>query len=64
MERKASQQPQNAKIKPGDVRFDCEGEIRCMAFADGYVMCRRPGFSPFVMSAKKWLELPVKQKET
>ena len=36
------------------VRYDKGGQIRSMATADGYLMCRRPGCHPFVMSAKEW----------
>lgn len=31
--------------------------IRYLAHADGYVMCRRPGAVPFVLSAKIWAGL-------
>ena len=38
-------------------RFDGLGEIRLMAEADGYVMCRRPGCFPLIMSRKAWDEM-------
>lgn len=30
------------------------GPICFMAKADGYVMVRRPGCTPFILSAKEW----------
>jgi hypothetical protein len=44
--------------KRGDVRTDNFGRIVCMAVADGYVMCRRPGCMPFVKSVKEWNAYP------
>ena len=35
-------------------RFDKHGEIRLMATSGGYVMVRRPGCIPFVLSLKEW----------
>lgn len=35
-------------------RFDGHGRVRLMAVADNYVMCRRPGCIPFVLSVQKW----------
>jgi hypothetical protein len=31
-------------------KFYDSGEIRVMAVADGYAMCRRPGAAPFIRS--------------
>jgi hypothetical protein len=39
-------------------RYDEGSEIREMARADGYVMARRPGCMPFVISAKEWDAMP------
>jgi hypothetical protein len=36
-----------------------EGVLRLMARADGWVMCRRPGYVPFVMPEREWDELPL-----
>lgn len=41
-------------IERGDVKRDHYGIFKCMAVADGYVMCRRPGRSPLVKSVKEW----------
>ena len=38
---------------------DYYGSIRKMASADGYVMVRRPGCTPFIMSEQAWLSLPL-----
>lgn len=35
-------------------RWDEHGEMRLMAEKDGYVMARRPGYAPFVVSVKEW----------
>ena len=35
------------------------GEIALMAEADGYVMVRRPGRMPFVLSSQSWRYLPL-----
>jgi hypothetical protein len=35
------------------------GPIRLMASADGYVMVRRPGKLPFVLSNSDWVDLPL-----
>lgn len=40
--------------KAGEVRWDRYGEFRAMAFADGYVMFRRPRATPYVVSVKEW----------
>lgn len=37
-----------------NLRHDQHGDIKFMAEADGYVMCRRPGCMPFVLSKKSW----------
>lgn len=42
---------------PGERVRDQHGEIRCMAFADGYVMCRRKGAMPFVKPVAEWWRL-------
>lgn len=42
-------------VKRGDRTIDEHGEIRVMAVADGYVMVRRPGCLPFVLSVKEFL---------
>lgn len=34
-------------------------KITYMAHAKGYVMVRRPGCTPFVISEKQWLEFPI-----
>jgi hypothetical protein len=38
-------------------RRDQHGVMRMMAVADGYVMVRRPGALPFVMSREDWMAL-------
>lgn len=43
--------------KRGDAVQDCRGKIKCMAVADGYVMCRRPRAVPFVMTVQNWSDL-------
>lgn len=40
--------------KRGDECADDSGPIRCMAVADGYVMARRPGCVPFILTVKDW----------
>jgi len=40
-----------------------EGVLRLMARADGYVMCRRPGCVPFIMTERQWNELPASVAE-
>lgn len=37
-----------------EVVRDEHGPIRCMAVADGHVLCRRPGRAPFVLSVREW----------
>jgi hypothetical protein len=46
-------------MKLRQTRRDPTGPIRLMAEADGYVMVRRPGCLPFVLSAANWLALPL-----
>jgi hypothetical protein len=43
--------------KTTERRFDCHGEIRLMARADGHVMVRRPRCMPFVLTEKQWHNL-------
>lgn len=38
--------------------YDRHGRIRFMVRSGGYVMCRRPGAAPFVLSEKHWRKLP------
>lgn len=38
-------------------RKDRHGIIRSMAAAEGYVMVRRPGCMPFVLSGKEWARM-------
>lgn len=40
--------------KRGDELTDEHGTIRCMGVIDGYVMHRRSGCMPMVMSVKDW----------
>lgn len=35
------------------------GPIRLMAKAEGYVMVRRPGCLPFILSVKEWESLAL-----
>lgn len=42
-----------------EARILGHGPIRLLAAADGYVMARRPGKLPFVLSQKAWDSLPV-----
>lgn len=44
--------------KKSERRVDHIGPLRLMAEAEGYVMVRRPGCMPFLMSADKWRALP------
>ena len=39
--------------KRGD-RRDCQGEIRCIGVVDGYVVARRKGRTPFLLSLSEW----------
>ena len=45
--------------KRAEARIWKDGPIRLMASADGYVMVRRPGKLPFVLTAAEWGELPL-----
>ena len=51
------------KPKRGDEYADGSGPIRCMAVSDSYVMARRPGCVPFILTTKGWMRnaamLPV-----
>lgn len=38
-------------------RKDQYGDFRLMAFADGYVMARRPRAAPFVVTLDEWVEI-------
>lgn len=44
--------------KPRETVYDAYGAIVQMAKVDGYVMCRRPRYSPFVLPEKDWARLP------
>lgn len=35
-------------------RYDRYGEFRWMTEAEGYVMCRRKGCGPFVLTRREW----------
>lgn len=39
-------------------RWDRGAESRYMVDAQGYVMVRRPGCAPYVMTLKDWMKLP------
>jgi len=45
--------------RTGERRHDTTGPIRCMADAQAYVMVRRPGAMPFVMTKPDWVALPL-----
>lgn len=45
-------------VKKGETKQCDGGPIKAMACADGYVMCRRPGCIPFVLTVKEWDRLP------
>lgn len=45
------------------IKYDAFGEIRLMAQADGYCMCRRPHKMPFVITLKEWLSKPEQPHE-
>jgi|HubBroStandDraft_2_1064218.scaffolds.fasta_scaffold355068_1 hypothetical protein len=49
---------ENKIVGEGAWRFDKHGKITCLAFAQNYVMARRPNAMPFVMSLDEWLSLP------
>lgn len=44
-------------------RQDWYGVIFLMAYADGYVMVRRPGCFPFAMKEKTWKALAASEGE-
>ena len=39
-------------------------KIKYLAHAKGYVMARRPGCMPFVITEKQWLEMPLWSAKT
>ena len=41
-------------ISKGEVRFDEHGELRFIAYADNWLMVRRPGAVPFTIYIKAW----------
>jgi len=41
-------------VKKGDVVYDGYSKITCMAYADGWIMARRPRAAPFIWSLKDW----------
>lgn len=45
-------------------RHDWLGEIRWMAEAEGYVMCRRPQAMPIIMSKEDWDRLPTNKPKS
>lgn len=45
------------RIMPPD--FKGGGEVRLMCMAEGYVMARRPGCLPFIVSAEDWASWTV-----
>lgn len=45
-------------------RYDQHGEFRLMTEASGYVMYRRPGRLPSVMSRKEWDALADRPPQT
>jgi hypothetical protein len=45
------------ELRPGERRWDQYGEWRCMAVVEGWVMCRRKGAMPHVMTVKEWSAL-------
>lgn len=53
----------NAKVMAGDIpaiKFDDVGELRFMATAAGFVMCRRPGCYPTIRTMTEWRALSDK----
>jgi hypothetical protein len=42
------------------VRYDEGGAIRAMAYAEGWLMVKRPRQTPFVMKLNEWQGLRVK----
>lgn len=51
------------EVRRGEVITVGYGPVKAMAVADHYVMCRRPGMAPFVMSVKEWVERRKQQPE-
>ena len=49
----------NGDYPKGQRRFDNFGPIVLMAYADKYVMVRRPSCIPFTLHESKWLKLPL-----
>lgn len=50
---------ERTQTAPQEVRFDIGGPIGAMATVDNYVMCRRPGRVPFVLTLVDWHRLPL-----
>lgn len=46
------------KFDPRD-RIDEYGIIKVIARSGGYIMARRPGLMPFVLTEKEWNKLPL-----
>ena len=46
------------KARARGCRQDKHGRLEIMGHARGYVMVRRSGAMPFVMTVKEWLALP------
>ena len=51
--------PVEPEPKRGDTAKDKHGFVTVMAVADGYVMARRPGATPFVKSVKDWYAIAL-----
>lgn len=61
------------KVVDADFKRDRYGHNGChvrllsrltfMAYANGYVMCRRPGAVPFAISEKLWLSFEVYDRD-
>ncbi len=45
------------KPKDAERRYDRFGQFRIMARIEGYVVCRRKGAAPVVMSEREWHDL-------
>ncbi len=54
--------PERQTPVKGEQRIERGYPSKFMARADGYVMVRRKGCLPYVMSEKDWLALPAAQK--
>lgn len=48
---------------PGERVRDAHGEFRCLAYAEGYVMCRRPRCVVVVKGRAEWLALRAAGRE-